>query len=331
MNLRIIKSGVLDTIQDLGRYGWQHLGINPAGAMDRFSAQLANILVGNDPGLPVIELHFPAASFFFERPALIAISGADFNAVLNGEDIPVDQPVLVNKYSVLQFQRLNKGARAYLAIEGGLEMDQWLDSYSTHLKAAAGGYSGRSLQTDDEIRLSSSINWGPYLHGKEFYLLPWQASTDWEKQPGVEINILLGKEWARLTEASQKQLLQQTFTLTPQSDRMGYRLQGEPLQLESKEEMISTAVNFGTLQLLPNGQLTILMADHQTTGGYPRVGHVISAHHSKLAQVRPGEPVRFSLMDHQQAEELFIQQQKHLQQIRNACQLKLEHFIHALH
>lgn len=331
MNLRIIKSGVLDTIQDQGRYGWQHLGINPAGAMDRFSAHLANSLVGNDAGQPVIELHFPAAAFFFERPALIAVSGADFNAALNGEDIPPGQPVLVNKYSILQFQRLNRGARAYLAIEGGLEIDQWLNSYSTHLKASAGGHLGRSLQTDDEIRLGSAINWEPYLGRKEFYLLPWHASSDWEKQPSAEINILPGKEWVRLTEASQSQLTEQTFTLTPQSDRMGYRLQGEPLELASKEEMVSTAVNFGTLQLLPNGQLIILMADHQTTGGYPRVGHVISAHHSRLAQLRPGEPVRFKFTDHQHAEELFIQQQRHLQQVRNACQLKLEQFIHAAH
>jgi antagonist of KipI len=331
MNLRIIKSGVLDTIQDQGRFGWQHLGINPAGAMDRFSAQLANSLVGNDIAQPVIELHFPAAAFFFERPALITVCGADFNAALNGEDIPLFQPILVNKYSILQFQHLKKGSRAYLAIEGGLEIGQWLNSYSTHLKASAGGHRGRALHTDDEIRLSSTMDWSLYLGRKEFQLLPWLASAAWEKQTDTAIHILPGKEWVRLTEESQQQLTQQTFTLTPQSDRMGYRLLAEPLQLAIKEEMISTAVNFGTLQLLPNGQLTILMADHQTTGGYPRIGHVISAHHSRLAQLSAGERVQFKFTDHQHAEELFIQQQRHLLHVRNACQLKLEQFIHAIH
>ncbi|RYZ51471.1 MAG: biotin-dependent carboxyltransferase family protein [Sphingobacteriales bacterium] len=329
MNLRIIKSGVLDTIQDLGRYGWQHLGINPAGAMDRFAAQLANSLVGNNSTQPVIELHFPAAAFFFERPALVAVCGADFKAVLNGEDISTGQPVLVNKYSILQFQHLRKGARAYLAIEGGLQLPQWLDSYSTHLKAIAGGHQGRVLQTDDEIRLSSIHDWGLFLGKKEFQVLPWRASPDWDNEADPAIYLLPGKEWTLLTEVSHQQLTNQAFMLTPQSDRMGYRLQGEPLQLSQKDEMISTAVNFGTLQLLPNGQLTILMADHQTTGGYPRVGHVISAHHSKLAQLRAGEPIRFKFIDHQYAEELFLQQQRHLLQVQTACQLKLEQFIHA--
>lgn len=112
---------------------------------------------------------------------------------------------------------------------------------------------------------------------------------------------------------------------------MGYRLQGEPLHLQNREEMISTAVTFGTLQLLPNGQLTVLMADHQTTGGYPRVAHVISAHHSRLAQLSPGEKIRFRMTDHTTAEDLFVQQQQHLMQVKHACRLKLDQFTHAKH
>ncbi|PZR29601.1 MAG: KipI antagonist [Citrobacter freundii] len=331
MNLRIIKSGVLDTIQDLGRHGWQHIGINPAGAMDRFSAQLANALVGNDPSQPVIEMHFPAAALFFERPSLISLTGADFSAVLNGERVPCHQPILVNKYSILQFERLNSGARAYLAIQGGIQLERWLNSYSTHLKAGAGGHAGRALFTDDEVRLASSIEWSAYLKRDEFLVLPWRVSHYWEKQPVEEIYILTGREWSKLTDDSQKILQEQPFQLTPQSDRMGYRLQGESLQMQVREEMISTAVTFGTLQLLPNGQLTVLMADHQTTGGYPRIGHVISAHHSKLAQLAPGERIRFHITDHATAEKLFIEQQQHLMQVGYACQLKLDQFIHAPH
>jgi antagonist of KipI len=329
MNLRIIKSGVLDTIQDQGRHGWQHFGINPAGAMDRFSATLANTLVGNDASQPVLELHFPAAALFFERPSLIAICGADFTAVLNGERVPTYQPILVNKYSILQFERLTNGARAYIAIEGGMKINRWLNSYSTHLKASAGGHAGRALATDDEIRLASSTDWENYLSGKEFLVLPWRASHYWEKQPAPQILVLPGREWSKLKEGSQESFTSQSFTLTPQSDRMGYRLQGEPLELQQREEMVSTAVTFGTLQLLPNGQLTILMADHQTTGGYPRIAHVISAHQSRLAQLAPGERINFQLTDYAMAEKLFIQQQAHLAQIRYACQLKLDQFIHA--
>ncbi len=329
MNLRIIKSGVLDTIQDLGRYGWQHIGINASGSMDRFSAEIANALVGNDPAQPVLEMHFPAASLFFEQPSLISICGANFSAALNGEPIPSCQPVLVNKYSILQFERLTHGARAYVAIGGGMKISKWLNSYSTHLKANAGGHAGRPLFTDDEIRLNSPIDWQPYLAQQEFRILPWRASDRWEKEPTEEIYILQGREYSGLTELSQLVLTGKPFALTPQSDRMGYRLQGDPLEMQNKEEMISTAVTFGTMQLLPSGQITILMADHQTTGGYPRIGHVISAHHSRLAQLAPGAKLHFKITDHASAEDLFMKQQKHLQQIRYACELKLEQFVRA--
>ncbi|MET0464800.1 MAG: biotin-dependent carboxyltransferase family protein [Chitinophagaceae bacterium] len=331
MNLRIIKSGILDTVQDQGRYGWQHIGINASGAMDRFSAEIANALVGNDPAQPVLEMHFPAAALFFEQPSLIAISGADFSAVLNGEPIPSYKPVLVNKYGILQFERLNQGARAYLAIEGGMNIRKWLNSYSTHIKAGAGGHTGRPLATDDEIRLNPSIDWQPYLRRQEFRVLPWRASSCWDKEPSAEIYILKGREFSGLADSSQLRLTETTFTLTPQSDRMGYRLHGDPVEMQQKDEMISTAVTFGTIQLLPNGQLTILMADHQTTGGYPRIAHVISAHHTRLAQLSPGEKIRFHITDYATAEALYVQQQAHLQMIRYGCQLKMEQFIHAGH
>ena len=331
MNLRIIKAGVLDTIQDKGRYGWQHLGINPSGTMDRFSADLANLLVGNDTAQPVLEMHFPAAALFFERPSLIALAGADFSAVLNGEPVPCYQPVLVNKYSILQFERHNHGARSYLAVHGGFSLMPWLDSYSTNLRAGCGGHAGRALATDDELKLGPSIDWQPYLENQEFRILPWKASHCWEKASSAAVYVLQGREWGKLTERSQQYFTEGDFVLSPQSDRMGYRLEAGPLEMQQREDMVSTAVSFGTLQLLPNGQLTVLMADHQTTGGYPRVAHVISAHQSRLAQLRPAEQIRFSITDQVHAESLFIRQQKHLAQIGHACQLKLDQLIHAKH
>ena len=148
----------MDTVQDMGRYGCQHLGINPGGAMDKLSARVANILVGNDTNEAVIELHFPAAAFFFEQPSLIAISGADFSANLNGEEIPCMRPVMVSKYSILQFHGIKNGARAYLSVHGGLAIKPWLNSYSTNLKAGAGGYMGRVLQKDDEIAFRIAVD-----------------------------------------------------------------------------------------------------------------------------------------------------------------------------
>src|SRR5688572_4286001 len=151
MSLRIIKAGIHDTIQDQGRYGYQQFGINPNGAMDRYSMSVANILVGNDPSEAVIELHFPSSVFLFTRACLLAISGADFSPSINGDPVNINQPIVVAKNDILHFQKPVRGARCYLAIDEGFELDKWLNSYSTNTKAKAGGFHGRTLQKDDEL------------------------------------------------------------------------------------------------------------------------------------------------------------------------------------
>lgn len=329
MNLRIIKAGVLDTVQDMGRYGWQQLGINPGGVMDKLSAKVANILVGNDNHEPVIELHFPASSFFFEQPALIALSGADFSATINGDEVPALQPVLISKYSILQFHNIVKGARAYLAIKGGFDLTKWLGSNSTHIKAGAGGYKGRSLQSDDEIALGAAPDLCPLIGKKEYIVLPWKADTAWNNDDAEEILVLPGNEFGRLTDSSKEDLYRQSYIVTNQSDRMGYQLKGGTLSVNTNEEMVSSGVNFGTVQLLPGGQLIVLMADHQTTGGFPRVAHVITADHNKLAQMRPGDTIRFKFTDLLTAENLLIKQHQHLLQLQNACIFRLQQFMDA--
>ncbi len=234
------------------------------------------------------------------------------------------QPVLINKYSILQFYGLKKGARAYLAIQGGFDIPQWLHSYSTQLKARVGGYKGRALYKEDEIPIHSiSPSLSTLLGKTEFVILPWKADTVTTEE---DILLVEGDEWNRLTDESKQRMLSQPFTVTPQSDRMGYRLSGEKLSPSDNNEMISSAVSFGTIQLLPDGQLIVLMADHQTTGGYPRVAHVISAHHSRLAQIKAGEKINFSFTDQQTAEELFVKQQQHLQQLQNACTFRLQEY-----
>ena len=324
MNLRIIKAGVLDTVQDMGRYGWQHLGVNPGGAMDKMSAKVANILAGNDCGEAVVELHFPASSLFFEQPALIALSGADFSATVNGDEVPMLHPIMVSKYSILQFHKISCGARAYLAFNGGLDVPEWLNSYSTHLKAGAGGFKGRPLQNDDEISLKKHTDVCTILGKKEFIVLPWKADTAWDHDEPEDIYLLAGNEFNRLSDDSKELFIDQSYTITTQSDRMGYQMKGEPIFTDDNEEVISSGVNFGTIQLLPGGQLTVLMADHQTTGGYPRLAHVISAHHYKLAQMKPGDTIRFRFVSISTAEELLVKQHQHLLQLKNACTFRLQ-------
>lgn len=326
MSLKIFKAGILDTIQDLGRYGHQHLGINPGGVMDKFSAQIANMLVGNEVKEAVIELHFPPSVFIFQRPALIALSGADFSASINGDKVPCLHPVLVNKNTVLQFHKTSTGARAFIAAQGGYNLPAWLGSSSTNLKAETGGFKGRAFRKDDEIILKKAGDLVSILGTKEFLVLPWKADNKWENSSTNEILILPGNECCRLTDKSKEKIFGQPFTITNQSDRMGFRLKSEQLLTTTNDEVISSAVSFGTIQLLPDGQLIILMADHQTTGGYPRVAHVISAHHSKLAQMKAGEMLRFRLATQQMAEELLIKQQQHLMQLQNACTFRLQEY-----
>src|SRR5690606_3149393 len=151
MNLKIIQAGILDSVQDNGRLGYRHLGINPGGCMDQQAASVANILVGNDLNEAVIEMHFPAAEFLFEEPALIAVAGADFSTTINGKLVAAGHPVLVDANTMLQFKKSIKGARAYLAIRGGINISSWLSSYSTNLQAGAGGFQGRRLMRYDGL------------------------------------------------------------------------------------------------------------------------------------------------------------------------------------
>jgi antagonist of KipI len=326
MSLRIIKAGVLDTIQDLGRYGFQHLGINPGGAMDCFAAQAVNMLVGNNIDEPVIELHFPASIFLFECETLIAIAGADFSASMNGEDIPLWQPIIVAKNSILQFQKWKQGARCYLAAREKLSIQKWLDSYSTNTKAANGGLGGRAFQKDDVIAFKEKNEYNIFLHDDDLAILRWKADILWNTTPIDRIAVAPGNEWDWLTEESKNKFLKESFIVGSSADRMGYRLQGT-LNAKENGELVSSVVSFGTIQLLPNGELIILMADHQTTGGYPRIAHIASAHLPLLAQKQPGDKIYFRLTDQQHAEDLLLQQHQHLLQLQNACKFRLEEFL----
>ncbi len=328
MSIVIIKPGMLDTMQDLGRNGQGYFGINPGGVMDPFAAQMANMLTGNDIHEAVMEIHYPGPQILFERDALISITGADFTAGLNDEPLPSWQPVLIRKNTVLQFPIQQKGARAYLAVHGGFKIEPWLNSYSTNLKAGMGGWKGRRLEKSDEVFFRETAVCVSTLFTTEnnFQVLRWRPDVSQIYRNPEEVCFITGNEWWDLTASAKDQLARAEFTIHPSSDRMGYLLRGDLLYLQEKKEMVSCAVDFGTMQLLPNGQLVVLMADHQTMGGYPRVGHVISAHLPKLAQLNPGNPVRFKPVGIETAEELLFAQRKELKLLQRACTDHLNRF-----
>jgi antagonist of KipI len=332
VSIKIIKAGIADSFQDLGRYGFQHLGINPNGAMDIIAAQVANMLVGNDVDDAVIELHFPASIFLFQQQALIALSGADFTAMINDEYVPINTPIVVEKNCVLQFKKLNDGARCYLAIKGGWQIEKQLNSYSTNTKANFGGHFGRFLQKDDNIRFNDNNNYARVINKHDSICLHWKADVK-ELYHQNAVRVIKGIEFEELTSQAKNIFTHNQFKISPRSDRMGYRLRGEKLSLKKSISLISSAVTKGTIQLLPDEQMILLMADHQTTGGYPRIAHVIAVDISSLAQKQINQVVSFTFIEEQEAEDIFIKQQQYLHQLQNACTLRLKEFLskHDLH
>jgi antagonist of KipI len=326
MSLKIIKAGLLDTVQDKGRTGYRHLGINPSGCMDIFSAQLSNALLGKKLESPVIEMHFPASAFLFQQATIACLAGANFSANINDQPVPLHQPFLIKENSLLEFSGLINGAHCYLSILHDLQADEWLHSASTNLKASAGGFKGRRLLKDNFISYKRNIDIPRMLTKESLNILHWKASS---LKIDKDINCIKGNEWDWLTPAAQINFQNSVFSISNLSDRMGYRLYGEELAILKTEQLISSAVNFGTIQLLPNGQLIVLMADHQTTGGYPRLAHVSSTSLPSLAQLRPNDEIRFRFISIQQAENDLIEQQKYLEQLQNACKLKIENLLHA--
>jgi antagonist of KipI len=326
MSIIISKQGLFDTIQDKGRYGYQHLGVNPGGVMDTVASCVANMLVGNSMDEAVIELHFPASAIIFEKPCVITISGADFSPSINGQIIPLNTTIIVAASSQLAFAQYKNGARCYLAVHGGLDVKKWLNSYSTNTKVHAGGFNGRILKNNDVL----------YFREQQISFIAFSFQTlvitSIKIDPGFlypasnTIRCIEGRQYSWLEDSSKKTFNTTSLKITTQSDRMGYRLIGEQLHTKEQTQLLSSAVTKGTIQLLPDGNLILLMADHQTTGGYPVIANVISADIPSLAQMQPNTYIQFSFVSVEEAETIYLQQQQNLSQLSNACKLQLINF-----
>jgi antagonist of KipI len=313
MSLLISKPGILTTVQDLGRNGFRRFGINQSGAMDRIAFRLINSLLGNDETEAVLEMHFPAPEILFEEPAVCALGGADFSAILNGEPVENWRLFLAPKGSLLKFGQRSSGNRAYLAVKGGFGVVPWLKSTSTNLPARIGGFDGRKLRPGDRIPFKRPITGRPprFIQKISNSMIPFYS-----KFPTVRV--VAGAEFDDLTAVSRRNFLNENFTISRNSDRMGFRLIGEPLHLIQNKELVSSAVSFGTIQRLPDGQLITLMADHQTSGGYPRLANIISTDLPLIAQLGANDQVAFHLISIGDAESLLIDFENNLNKLKIA-------------
>lgn len=313
MSIIVQKAGILSTVQDLGRFGYQRFGINPNGAMDRNAVRLLNILLGNDQNCPVVEMHFPAGEYLFGHETFFAIGGADFRPHLSGTEICNWTTYTAQAGDTLNFSDKRIGNRSYLAVAGGFDVAQWLGSASTNLTAKAGGHEGRRLQNGDRLECDLSHIFAGNRLGPS--LIPLYSSLP-------TVRITCGPEYDLLTGSSVEELFSETFSITSDSNRMGFRLAGPPLSRLSSFEMLSSGTTFGTIQLLPNGQLVVLMADHQTTGGYPRIANVIEMDLPRLAQLGPNDKVQFSLIELSEANRLLLDFERDLAFLKTGLQLK---------
>jgi antagonist of KipI len=294
MSIKIIKKGLSDRIEDLGRYGYQALGIQPSGPMDFLSAQLANAILENDINNPVFELHFPASLFEFEQAMYICISGANFVPVINEKSVALNTPIKVYPKDQLSFLQPLEGRTAYLAFKGTLDRNQqWLNSYCSFQK---------TLNKGDVFDIVT-------YHCNEIILDPTKLhliqAVQNELYDAHAIRFIPGPAWNDLAATSIQLLMENSFSIDAKSNRMGFLLDGPAIHLSEPKQYLSSAVTRGTMQLLPNGQIIVLMADHQTIGGYANLGQIILVDLPKFAQLNNHSHFKFNIANVQTAHELY--------------------------
>lgn len=295
--MQVIKGGLLTTIQDGGRHGYRKLGIPQSGVLDSRAHRQANWLVDNPPDAPVLECTLQGGIFRFEKAAVIAVTGADMSTMLNDAPCPMNRSIAVSAGDVLVLSYVRRGVRTYIGIQGMPDIQQVMKSYSTYTMGGFGGFKGRALQAEDELKWKNDTPKNPNR------VLPEHLLSHFYIQKNI-IRIMPGPEWEYLSPTA-GQLLKNTFyTIHTDSNRMGIRLQGAALSLADDFLMSSSATLPGTVQLPPNGQPIVLMHDGQTTGGYPRIAKVIEADLGRLAQIPPRGSLCFRIVSEAEARKL---------------------------
>ena len=307
--ITVLKPGWLTTVQDLGRYGYQQYGVPVSGAMDRRSFIIANRLVGNRDDEAGLEVTINGPELLFERDAIIAVTGADLSPSVNTIGIPPWTSVRIERGSRLRFGPRCAGARSYLAIAGGIDVPIVLGSRSTHTYSHTGGMQGRALVRGD-VLISSMPS--PHMRPTIGRTLPEKLRPVYST--ATALRVLPGPQGSAFAEDALARLMSRPYQLSTQSDRMGYRLHGPTIPHAEAREWISEGTAMGALQVPADRQPILLMADRQTTGGYPKIAVVISADLHLAAQVMPGESIAFRTTTLSEAQALLKGQWREIDQ-----------------
>jgi len=322
MAIRVKSPGLLTTVQDTGRFGEYAIGMPPSGAMDVFSYQVGNYLVGNRDGAAGLEITYFGPELEFTEDAVIAVTGAEMPPKINGEEAPTWETLQVREGDVLSFDYLKNGARSYLTVSGGIDAPIFMHSRSTYTLIGLGGLDGRALQEGDELQLGEAGN-GDARVGKKV-----DADNIPRYTKETELRVIIGLASYRLTEESMEEFLNVEWTVTPDADRVGYRYRGGELGFVEREQpagagsdpanVVDFGYPIGSIQVPGGVEPIVLMNDAVTGGGYATIGTVISADRDRLAQSKTNDKTRFRSIELEEALEAREDRRKRLAEIRDA-------------
>ena len=302
-SLHMVKPGLLTTVQDLGRFGHQAAGVPVAGPMDMFSHRVANQLAGNDADAATLEITLIGPEMIVEADTTVAIAGAQFEVTCDDRFVPTGTSFDVRRGQRIKFGRIQQGARAYLAVAGGIQTEPVLGSRATHLVSRMGGFSGRAMLAGDRLPIASGLPQRPQRKSAGL-MLPSKGRS--------LLRVMAGPQADWFQADALKTIAGVSFRISPQSNRMGYRLQGPPLARTHEGELISEPLGIGAIQVPSAGEPILLMADRQTAGGYPKIGYVITADLPLAGQLAPGDFIEFHLCTQQEAVTALISRERQL-------------------
>lgn len=314
--IKIIKPGLLTTVQDLGRSGYQQYGVTVSGVMDNVSARLANILVGNDEGEGLLEVTMLGPEIEFLADIVIAITGGDLLPVLNNHAVAMGKSLLVKKGDKLAFRGIKNGCRSYIAFSGGIEVPILMGSKATFTRGSIGGHEGRALKAGDLLTIGEPRDALNLLTGRVL-------QENWyEYSHTIELRVVLGPQEDAFTEAGLKTFFSSQYGVTNECDRMGYRLEGERIEHKKGGDIISDGIAMGAIQIPSHGNPIIMMADRQTTGGYTKIGNVITVDLPKVAQAKPGDKIIFKEVALEEAHALLRDLEGKIGAFKQQCSIK---------
>jgi antagonist of KipI len=321
MTAMVVRAGFLTSVQDLGRTGFRQFGVSTSGALDPFALRVANLLVGNDENAAGLEVTLGGLQLRFQDDRMVAWCGGEFDVQVGSGVLPAGHVAQLRSSDELKFGRAEIGCRCWLAISGGIDVAIVLGSRSTDLRSNFGGFEGRALRNGDQLSLAEIRRSKTAATEKIF---TWTAPHDWVSPTNRNpvLRFVRGVDWDRFDASTLQRFSSEAFTVSPDSDRMGVRLDGPELPRDEKSDLISEAVAPGTIQVPPGGIPILLLGDCQTIGGYPKIAHVITVDLPIAAQLRAGDHVHFSEVSLADGQRLLLERERDLERFRVGLSFK---------